>query len=121
MTITLEGPSESLFEAPILSNNDKNDAADWERENNSEERQLIPPSVRTGENMTHDNFLDLSNAGFPVYDDIEPVPENISVATTVNTVADNAIDRNVITAEDWGFDGVDQWRTYGGGVFLPPN
>ena len=29
------------------------------------------------------------------------------VATTVNTVAETDIDRNFITAEDWGFDGVD--------------
>ena len=51
----------------------------------------------------------------------ELVPENIPVATTVEAVADTAIDRNDISDEDWGFGGVDQWRTSGGGVFLPPN
>ena len=54
-------------------------------------------------------------------DDNEPIPENISVATTANAVVDTAIDRNAIAAEDWGFDGVDKWRISGGGVFLPQN
>ena len=47
----------------------------------------------------------------------EPVPENISVAAIFNAVADTAIDMNAIAAEDWGFDGLDQCRTSGGGVF----
>ena len=71
--------------------------------------------------MTRDNFLELRNSGFAVNDDNEPVPENIPVDTTVNTVSDTDIDRNAIAAEDWGFDGVGQWKTSGGGVFLPPN
>ena len=71
--------------------------------------------------MTRDNFLELRNSGFAVDDDNEPVPENIPVATTVDAVADTAIDRNNIDAEDWGFGGVDQWRTSVGGVSLPPN
>ena len=49
----------------------------------------------------------------------EPVPENIPVATTVDNVTYTAIDRNAIAAEDWGFGGVDKWRTSGGGVFSP--
>ena len=65
------------------------------------------------------NVLELRNTGFAVDDDNEPVPENIPLATTVDNVADTAIDRNTIAAEDWGFDGVDQWRTSGGGVFSP--
>ena len=69
--------------------------------------------------MTRDNFSELRNAGFAVYDDNEPVPDNIPVATTVNAFADTAIDRNAIAAEDWGFGGVDKWRTSGGGVFSP--
>ena len=35
VTITVEGPSEILFEAPIWGNNDNNDAAEREREENS--------------------------------------------------------------------------------------
>ena len=55
--------------------------------------------------------MELRNAGFAVDDKNEPV------ATPVDTVADTAIDRNTIAADDWGFDGVDQWRTSGGIVF----
>ena len=69
--------------------------------------------------MTRDDFLELRNARFAVDDDNEPVPENIPVATNVDAVADTAIDRNTIAAEDWGFDGVDQWRTSGGECFSP--
>ena len=61
--------------------------------------------------------MDLRNAGFAVYDDNEPVPENIPVATKVDAVANTTIVRNTISDEDWGFDGVDQWRTSGGGFF----
>ena len=60
-------------------------------------------------------------AGFAVDDNSEPVPDNIPVATTVDAVSDTAIDRKSIAVEDWVFDGVYQWRTSGGGVFLPPN
>ena len=74
---------------------------------------MLPLSVGAGRNMTRDDFLELRNARFTVDDDNEPVPENIPVATTVDAVADTAIDRNTIAAEDWGFDGVDQWRTSG--------
>ena len=69
--------------------------------------------------MTHDNFLELRNSGFAVDDDNEPVSQNIPVATTVDAVADTYIDRKTIFAQDWGFDGVYQWRTSGGGVFPP--
>ena len=62
VTITAEGPSESLFEAPIRVNNDKNAAAEREREENSEESKLLPLSVSAGRNMTHDDFLELRNA-----------------------------------------------------------
>ena len=86
-----------------------------------EERQLLTLSVSAGRNMTHGNFSELRNSGFSVNDENEPVPENIHVATTSNAVANTGIDRNYIAAEDWGFDGVDQWRTYGGGFFLPQN
>ena len=82
---------------------------------------MLPLSVSAGQNMTRDNFLELRNAGFAVYDNNEPVPDNIPVATTVDAVADTAVDRNAIAAEDWGFDGVDQWRTSSGGIFLPPH
>ena len=68
--------------------------------------------------MTRDEFLELRNSGFAVNDDNEPVPENIPVATTVDAVANTAIDRNDIAADDLGLDGVDQWRTYGSGFFL---
>ena len=71
--------------------------------------------------MTRDDFLELRNSILAVDDDNEPVPENITVATTVDAVANTAIDINTIYAEDWGFGGVDQYRTSGGGVFLPPN
>ena len=124
MTITAEGPSESFFEAPTGGNNDNNSSADRERDEGgeyySEERQLLPLSVSTGRNLTRDNVLELRNAGFAVNDENEPVPENIPVATTVDSVTDTDIDRNQIAAEDWGFYGVDQWRTSGGGFFLPP-
>ena len=62
--------------------------------------------------MTRDNVLELRNSGFAVDEDNESVPENVSVATTVNDVSDTAIDINSIAFEDWVFDGVDQWRTY---------
>ena len=68
VTITAEGPSESLFESPIIGNNDNNAAAEREREENSEERQLLPISVSAGRNMTRNNFLELRNSGFPVDD-----------------------------------------------------
>ena len=71
--------------------------------------------------MTCDNVLELSNDGFAVDDDNEPIPESIPVSTTVNAVSDTAIDINSISAEDWGFDGVDQWRISGGGVFPSSN
>ena len=125
MTITAEGPSESFFEAPIRGNDDKNDASERERDKGGEEisdkRQLLSISVSAGRNMTYDDFSELRNAGFAVDDDNAPVPENIPVATTVDTVSNTAINRNIIAAEDWGFDGVDKWRTSGGGVFLPKN
>ena len=82
---------------------------------------MIPLSVSTGQNMTREIFLDLRNFGFAFDDDNEPVPENIPVDTTVDTFSDIVIDRNVIATDDWGFDAVDQWRTSGSGVFLPPN
>ena len=69
--------------------------------------------------MTRGIFLKLSNSGFTVNDDYEPVTYNIPVATTVDAVADTDIGRNAIASEDWGFDGVDQWRTSGGGFFSP--
>ena len=74
VTITAKGPSESLFESPIRGNDDKNAAGGREREENSEERQLLPLSVSAGRNMTRDNFLELRNSGFTVDDDNEPVP-----------------------------------------------
>ena len=82
---------------------------------------MLTLSVSAGRNMTRDNVLELRNSGFAVNDDNEPVPENIPVATTADAVAGTVIDRNSIAAKDWVFDGVDQWRTSGGGVFLPPN
>ena len=90
-----------------------------EREDNSEERQLLPLSVSAGENMTCDNFLVLGNDVFAVDDENEPVPENKPVATTVDAFANTAVDRNDITTEDGVFDGVDRWRTSDGGVFSP--
>ena len=63
----------------------------------------------------------LRNAGFAVDDNNEPVPENMPVATTVDTVAETVIDRNTIAVEDWGFDDIDQWIKSDGGFFLPPN
>ena len=71
--------------------------------------------------MTRDNFLELRNSVFAVGDKNEPVPESIPVATTIDSVAKTAIDRNDIAAEYSGFDDVDQWRKSCGGVFLPPN
>ena len=77
-------------------------------------------SVSSGQNMTRDNFSELSNSRLAVDDDDnEPFPENIYVDTTVDAVAGTCIDRNAIAAEDWGFGGVDKWRTSGGGVFSP--
>ena len=73
MTITTEVPSESLFEAPIQGNDDNNAASDREREENSEERKLLPFSVIAGINITRDNFSELRNVGFTVDDDNEPV------------------------------------------------
>ena len=49
VTITAEGPSERLFESPSRVNYDDNAAAKGELEENSEERQLLPLSVRYGE------------------------------------------------------------------------
>ena len=83
--------------------------------------QLLIISVSAGRNIICDNFLELMNAGFAFNDNNKPVPENISVATTFDAVTNTSIDRNSIAAEDWGFDGVDQCRTSGGGVFLPSN
>ena len=80
---------------------------------------MLHLSVSAGKNMTRDNFSELRNAGFTVNDENKPVPENIPVATTVDAVTNNSIDRNAISAEDWGFDGVGQSRTSGGGVFSP--
>ena len=99
VTITSEGPSERLFEALIRGNDDNNDAADQERDENSEERQVLPLSVSSGRNMTRDNFLELRNAGIVVNDKNEPVPDNIYVANTVNAVSNTAIDKNDIAAE----------------------
>ena len=116
VTITAEGLSERLFESPILGNNDNNAADEREKEENSEESKLLTLSVSAEQNMTRDNFLEIRNSGFAVDDDNEPVPEKIPVATTFNAVVDTAIDRNAIAADYWGFGGVDQWRTSGGGV-----
>ena len=73
MTITVEGPSERLFESPIWGNYDNNAAAeqdqDEEGEDNSEERQLLLISVSAGKNMTRDNFLELRNSGFSFNED----------------------------------------------------
>ena len=82
---------------------------------------MLPLSFSAGRNMTRDNILELRNSGFTVDDDNEPVPENIPLATTVDSVSKTTIDRNNISADDWVFDGVDQRRTSGGGVFLLPN
>ena len=71
---------------------------------------MLPLSVSAGKNMAREYFSDLMNSGFVVDDDNEPVTENIPVSNTVNTVTDTDIDRNAIASEDWGFDGVDQWR-----------
>ena len=79
---------------------------------------MLPLSVSAGRNMTCDNFWELRNAGFADNDKNEPITENIPVATTSDAVADTDIDRNAIAAEDWGFDGVDQWRISCGGVFF---
>ena len=82
---------------------------------------MLPFSVSTGQNMTRDNFLVLGNVGFLIDEKNEPVPDNIRVANTFDAVTNTTLDRNSIAAEGWGFDGVDQCRTSGGGVFLPPN
>ena len=89
------------------------------------QRVIFPQSRQSAKyrivthNFTNDN---LTNGKSLVINDYnEPVPDNIPVATTVDDVADTAIDINDIAAEDWGFDGVDQWRTSGGGFFLPPS
>ena len=82
---------------------------------------MIPLSVSAGQNMTRDDFLDLRNSRFTVDDDNELFSEKIPVSTIVDAVTVTSIDRNNIADEDWGFRGVDQWRTSGGGVFLPPN
>ena len=119
VTIIAGVPSESIFEAPIRGNDGNNAAAEREREDNSEERQLLPLSVSARRNMTRDDFSELRNSAFSVNDNNEPIPEKIPVATIVDAVADTAVDRNAIAAEDWGFDGVDQWRTSGSGVFPP--
>ena len=121
LNITAEVPSERLFEAPIRGKDDNNAVAEQYREDNSEERRLLTLSVSSGRNMTRDNCLELRNIGFAFDDYNEPVPENIPVATNIDTVNDTAIDRNAIATEDWAFDGVDQWKTSGGGVFLSPN
>ena len=71
--------------------------------------------------MTRDHVLELWNAGFAVDDDNEPVPEIIPISTTVDAIKNTEIDRNTISAEDWVFDDVDQWRTSGSGFFLLPN
>ena len=65
--------------------------------------------------------MDLRNSGFAVDENNEPGTNNIPVATTVDAVADTAIDRNSIDAEDWGFDGVDQPRISGDRGFILPN
>ena len=125
VTITAEGPSTSFFEPPIIGDDDNKYADERKRdkggEKNSEERELIPLSVSAGRNMTRDNFSELRNSGFVVDDNNEPVPENIPVDTTVDAVSDTDIDRNFIASKDWVFGGVDQRRTSGAGVFLPPN
>ena len=63
MTITEKGRSESLFEDPIQGKDENNAAAEQERDKNSGERQLPRLSVSAERNMTHDNFLELRNAG----------------------------------------------------------
>ena len=82
---------------------------------------MLPLSVSAGRNMTRDNFLEVRNDGFTVKDKNEPLPENITVATTVDAVTNTDIYRNAIASDYWGFDDVDQWRTSGAGVFLLPN
>ena len=71
--------------------------------------------------MTLDNFSEIRNSGFTVDDANEPIPENIPVATTIDSVSDTTIDKNAIADEDWGFDGVEQWITSFGRGFLTPN
>ena len=61
--------------------------------------------------------LSFGDCGFAANDGNEPVTENIPVANTVDAVADTSIERNTIATEDWGFNGVDQWITSGGGFF----
>ena len=80
---------------------------------------MLPLSVSAEGNMTRDDLLELRNARFAVDDNNEPIHDIISVATTVDAVADTVIERNSIAAEDWVFDGVDQWKTSTGGVFYP--
>ena len=60
---------------------------------------MLPISVSAGENMTRDDFSELSNSRFSVDDGNEPVPENIHIATTADAVSDTAIDRNTIAAD----------------------
>ena len=71
--------------------------------------------------MTCEYFWELRNAGFTIDDNNEPVPEKIPVAITVDAVDNTAIEKDAIDSEDWGFDGVYQWRKSGGGVFIPLN
>ena len=59
---------------------------------------MLPLSVSAGQDMTRDNVLELRNVGFAVDDKNEPVPENIPVDSTVNSVANTNIDKNVIAA-----------------------
>ena len=80
---------------------------------------MLPLIFSAWQNMKRDGFSELMNSGFAVDDNNEPVPQKISVAITVNAVANTTIDRNTIAAEDCVFDGVDKWITPGGGVFLP--
>ena len=97
LTITVEGPSESFFESPIRGDDDNNAIAKREMdegvEENSDERQLLPLSFSAGQNMTGENCLDQSNAGFTVDENNEPVTENISVAITVDAVDNTTIDK----------------------------
>ena len=71
--------------------------------------------------MTHENVLELRNAGFTVDDKNEPVTDNTPLATTVDAAVNTFINRNNIDAEDWGFYGVDQRRISGGGFCITPN
>ena len=71
--------------------------------------------------MTRDDFLELSNPGFAVHDNNEPVPDNIPVPTTVDVISGTDIDINSIAAGYWGFGVVYQWRNMAVEFFLPPN